>query len=168
MPCRKNRPKSHALVSRICLLLLFWHTATVALHSRNRFSAVPHIIPASQVLSKNATAWSGQGLPERASAEQPLPPSEISRSRNGWPPWLLSWWACLWAFSGTTVSLTWAMPTAWENYQCCKQEQITEDGPDYPRNHGMKVESSSVHTCLLWSTVLLLLFQFDRTRPWIV
>jgi len=32
MPCRKKRQKSRALMSRIGLFLLFWHTATVALH----------------------------------------------------------------------------------------------------------------------------------------
>ena len=75
----KKRQQSRALTSRSRLFLLFWLTATVTLHSRTRFSAVPHIIPASQVLPKNATAGFGQGFPERASAAQPLPPSEISQ-----------------------------------------------------------------------------------------
>jgi len=55
-----------------------------------RFSAISHIIPVSLVLSKNATAWSGQGFPERVFSEQPLLPFEISHNANGWSPWLLS------------------------------------------------------------------------------
>jgi len=49
MPCRKKNQKSRARVSRTRFFLLFWHTASVALHSGTRFSAMPHIIPASQV-----------------------------------------------------------------------------------------------------------------------
>jgi hypothetical protein len=60
-------------VGRIHFFLLFWHTASVALHSGTRFSVMPHIILASQVLSKNATAGFGQGFLERVSAAQPLP-----------------------------------------------------------------------------------------------
>ena len=64
-------------MSRTRFFSLSWHTATVALHSTNRFSTVPHIIPASQVLSRNATAGFGQVFPERASAAQPLLPFEM-------------------------------------------------------------------------------------------
>jgi len=63
--------------------MLFWHTATVAPHSRSRFSAVSNIIPASQVLSETTTAGFGQVFPERASAAQQLLPFEISRNANG-------------------------------------------------------------------------------------
>ena len=48
MPCRKKRQESRILTSRNRFSLLFWHTATVALHPKARFLAVPHIIPASQ------------------------------------------------------------------------------------------------------------------------
>jgi len=72
MPCRKKRQRSRALMSRIRLFLLFWHTATVALHFGTWFSAVPHIIPASQILSKNATPGFGQGFPERVSPAGPM------------------------------------------------------------------------------------------------
>ena len=148
-------PKSHAHTSRTRFFAPFWHTTTVALHSTNRFSTVPNIIPASQVLSKNTTAGFGQGFPKRVSAEQPLLPSEISRNANGWPPWFLSWWACLWAFSGTTVSPTWVMPTAWENCRGCKQEQTTEAESDY------RLSSILSKSCLFVTDYL-------RNRDWYI
>ena len=52
---RKGRQRSQAYTSKSHFFLLFWRTATVALHSRNWFSTVPHIIPASQVLPKSAS-----------------------------------------------------------------------------------------------------------------
>ncbi len=67
-PAAQKHQKGPAIASRTRFLLLFGHTATVALHSRTRFSAVAHIIPAPQILPKNATAGFGQGFPERASA----------------------------------------------------------------------------------------------------
>jgi len=76
-------PKSHAHTSRTRFFAPFWQTTTIALHSRDPLSIVPQIILALQVLSKNATAGFGQGFPERAFAEQPLLPSEISRNGNG-------------------------------------------------------------------------------------
>ncbi len=77
---RKKRPKSWTLTSRSHLFILFWHTATVALHSGTWFSTVRHIIPASQVLSKNPTAGFGRGFLERVSSEHPPLPFEISHN----------------------------------------------------------------------------------------
>jgi len=54
-------------MSRNHLFLLFWYTAIFALHFRARFSAVPQIIQASQVLPKNATVGFGQVFPDNDS-----------------------------------------------------------------------------------------------------
>ena len=67
-------------MSRNHLFLLFWYTAIFALHFRARFSAVPQIIQASQVLPKNATVGFGQVFPERVSAALPLLSFEISHN----------------------------------------------------------------------------------------
>ena len=64
-------------MSRSHLFLLFLQTATVALHSRTRFSAVPHIIPASQVLSENPTA-DNLRVPESIQTEQALRVDQLS------------------------------------------------------------------------------------------
>jgi len=47
------------------------------------FLAFPHIIPASQILSKKTQPPdSNKKSPKRAFAERPLPPSEISHNGN--------------------------------------------------------------------------------------
>ena len=123
--CRKKHQKSQALRSRTRFFPLFWYLTTVSLHSGTWFSAVPQIIPASQVLSKNATAGFGQGFYEKAPSAQPLPEFEISCNWNAWLPWLQSWSAWFSASARTTPSMPWAMPAAWENCRGCKPEQIS-------------------------------------------
>ena len=53
IPCRKKHQKSKVFGWRTNFFLLFWHTWTVALDSRTRFSAISHII-ATQL----AQVWS--------------------------------------------------------------------------------------------------------------
>jgi hypothetical protein len=50
--CKKTPKKAKHLRQESVFLLLFWHAASVALHSGTRFSAMPHIIPASQVSNR--------------------------------------------------------------------------------------------------------------------
>jgi hypothetical protein len=50
----KNSNKVEHVRQKVTSSDFFQHTATVVLHSRTRFSKVPYIIPASQVLSKTA------------------------------------------------------------------------------------------------------------------
>jgi len=45
---RKKRKRSWANTSKSHFFLLFWHTVTVVLRSRTRFSEVPSIIPAKR------------------------------------------------------------------------------------------------------------------------
>jgi len=71
------------LLYRSHLSLLFLYSAISALRSRTRFSAVPHIIPASQVLSKNATAGFDQGFPESLQMVQGREHRDTIRCMNG-------------------------------------------------------------------------------------
>jgi hypothetical protein len=84
LTCRAaKKTKKLSTYVKTPFFLPFGHNSTVVFHLGTRFSTVPHIIPASQVLSKKPTAGFGQGFPERASAAQLLPLSEISRNGHG-------------------------------------------------------------------------------------
>jgi hypothetical protein len=79
---RHGRQKSRAIPAKIRLFPLFWHITAVALNSGNRLSAVPKVIPASQVLSRTTTVGFSKGFHEEASSTQPLPSSDMSRNGN--------------------------------------------------------------------------------------
>jgi len=83
MPCRKNRQKVTHVRQEHAFSHRFGRPPPLPYIPSARFSAVPQIILASQVLSKNATAGFGQGFPERVSSEQPPLPFEISHNANG-------------------------------------------------------------------------------------
>jgi hypothetical protein len=79
MLCRKKTPRKPSTRVEDPLFLVFWHSATADLHSRIRFSAVPHIIPASQVLSKEARPACTNFLPRLSKKHRSFSGSSANR-----------------------------------------------------------------------------------------
>ncbi len=77
-PAAQKHQEGQTIAPRTCLLLF------PSVHEAE-FSAVTRVIPAPQILPKDATARFARGFPQRVSAAQPLRPSEISHNAMSGP-----------------------------------------------------------------------------------